>query len=96
MKVDGFLPLPGSFQSNRADEAGHSANQSRTRKLGSIRDEAQLSVSREQVQRLEAEVARVPEVRQERVEALRTALQEGRYRVSNEQIANALFSDLLA
>jgi len=48
------------------------------------------------VQQLEAELAGLPEVRQEKVQPLQQAVQEGRYQVSDEQLAQAIFADLLA
>lgn len=38
--------------------------------------------------------ANLPSVRQERVQALRLAVQDGSYNVSNQQIAQAIHSDL--
>ena len=48
------------------------------------------------VQQLEAELAGLPEVRQEKIQPLQQAVQEGRYQVSDEQLAQAIFADLLA
>ena len=38
----------------------------------------------------------VPEMRQERVQSLKTAIQEGRYQPPPEQVAEAMFSDAIA
>ncbi len=58
-------------------------------------DQASISVQAQQVSELRAEVSQVPEIRQDRVEALQRAIQEGRFNVTNEQIAEALLSDQL-
>ena len=63
--------------------------------LGLVGDQAQLSVARDKIDQLQVELNRLPEVRQDRVQALQRALKEGRYRVSNEQIAEAVFSEFL-
>lgn len=48
------------------------------------------------VQALKAQLANanLPSVRQERVQALRLAVESGSYQVSNEQIAHAIHTDL--
>ena len=60
-----------------------------------VGDQAQLSVAQDKIDQLQAELSRLPEVRQDRVQALQRALKEGRYRVTNEQIAEAVFSEFL-
>jgi flagellar biosynthesis anti-sigma factor FlgM len=57
-------------------------------------DQAQISGLHVLVQALVAEAARLPEVRQEKVGALRQAVQRGDYSPDPEQVAGALFSYL--
>jgi len=57
--------------------------------------EVQFSIDREKVQRLKSDLDGMPDLRQERVAVLRQALEAGSYKVSNHQIARAMFSDLL-
>lgn len=57
-------------------------------------DEARLSADRDTVQSLHAELWRLPELRMEKVEALRKAITNGDYRVSPERIAEAMYRDL--
>ena len=59
-------------------------------------DQAQLSGAHAQVEALAAQASQLPEVRQERVQALRQAVQGGQYRASPEQVAGAMFAHLLA
>lgn len=59
-------------------------------------DTAQLSVDQVRVQGLAAQVSALPEIRQERVAALGQAVQNGSYRVSPEQTAEAVIAELLA
>jgi flagellar biosynthesis anti-sigma factor FlgM len=53
----------------------------------------QLSLNHGWVQALAAEVNRIPEIRQDKVAALRQAIHEGNYRVTSEQAAEALLSE---
>ncbi len=55
-------------------------------------DQAQLSGVHVLVQALAARAAQLPEVRQEKVSALRQAVQSGDYRPNPEQVADALLS----
>lgn len=73
---------------NRAE----SHNQSQ--EIGRGVDQASISPEAQQVSELRAELNKTPEVRQERVEALQKAMQEGSFQVSNEQISEAMLSDL--
>jgi flagellar biosynthesis anti-sigma factor FlgM len=57
-------------------------------------DTFQLSGMLGQVQSLKDQLANTTDVRSERVAALRQQVQQGTYRPSNEQIANAMISDL--
>jgi flagellar biosynthesis anti-sigma factor FlgM len=57
-------------------------------------EQAQVSGTRVLVQALAAEVAQLPEVRQEKVSALRQAVQSGDYNPDPEQVAGALVSHL--
>jgi len=57
-------------------------------------DQAQLSGAHIQVQALAAQVSQLPEVRQEKVSALREAVQSGHYRPNPANIAHGLMSEL--
>ena len=59
-------------------------------------DQAQLSTVHAQVQALTAQAVQLPEVRQERVVALRQTVQNGSYRPSSEQVAQAVFVHMIA
>ena len=63
---------------------------------GTGEDQAVLSGTLVQVQALVAQASQLPEVRQERVSALRQAVQNGTYQASPEQVAGAVFDHLLA
>jgi len=64
--------------------------------ISSGEDTAQLSGTHLQVQALAAQASQAPEVRQDRVEALRQAIQSGRYQANPQQTAGALFTHMAA
>ncbi|MGH9451476.1 MAG: flagellar biosynthesis anti-sigma factor FlgM [Terriglobia bacterium] len=55
---------------------------------------SELSLSGTSVQALKAQLAAVPSVRQDRVQALQKAVENGTYKASSQQIAEAIHSDL--
>jgi negative regulator of flagellin synthesis FlgM len=95
MRIDanhGALPL--SESGNTATQNNQAASASASSGLTG-QDQAQLSGAHTQVQALAAQVAQLPEVRQERVHALRLAVQGGNYRPSPESLAEAIVSHML-
>ena len=60
----------------------------------SAADTAQISPDQVRVQSLAAQVNALPEIRQNRVDALGRAIREGNYQVSAEQTAAAMLSEL--
>lgn len=56
-------------------------------------DIAHLSSGSESVQKLRMQLDALPEVRQERVEALRQSISVGTYKISPESIATAMLAD---
>lgn len=83
-------------------ETGRSSGlseQAKTETRGSISradagiDSAQLTTGTAALQQLKAQLAGVPDVRQEQVQALRQAVQNGTYEISPQRIANAMLAD---
>jgi negative regulator of flagellin synthesis FlgM len=95
MRIDAPLPLPENMQTPNVTRSGPSAPQSPAAQVTSGQDKAQLSVDSATVQQLKSTLSQLPEVRQERVNALRQAVNDGSYQVSNQQLADAIGSDLL-
>jgi len=60
--------------------------------LGS--DTAQLSTDQARVQALAVQASALPEIRQDKVDALRRVVRDGSYRVSPEQTAEAMLSEI--
>ena len=96
MRIDAALPLPENIQTQNVTRSGSSAAQSSTALAASTQDQAQLSVESGTVQQMKTTLSHLPEIRQERVNALRQAVNSGSYQVSNQQLADAIGSDLLS
>ncbi len=76
-----------------ASSAPQSAKpQSQSVKTGSS-DKADLSSDAQQFAALSTQASNVPDVRQDRVASLKSAIQNGSYSVSNQQIASARVKD---
>ena len=95
MRIDLHLPSVERAGTERSAPSGSSAS-SPERGSGAGVDEARFSLDQTRIQALESKALGAPEVRQEKVDALRTALQEGRYLVTPDQTAESLMSELLA
>jgi flagellar biosynthesis anti-sigma factor FlgM len=87
-------PVPDSSRNPNASPASNTAGSVTSSPLGA--DQASLSGAHVQVQALASEVLQFPEVRQEKVNALRQVVADGSYKPSSDQIAGAIFDHLLA
>ena len=96
MRVDASVSLPENLQPNKVSSSGFPAQQGSAAAVNSGQDQAQFSVDSQTIQQLQASLLQVPEVRQERVEALRQAVSSGSYQVSDQQLSDAIGSDPLA
>ena len=95
MRIDAAVPLPENVQAQKVTRSGSSSQQSNPAPVSSGLDQAQLSIDSGTVQRLKANLAQLPDVRQERVNALRQAVGSGSYHISDQQLSDAIGSDLL-
>lgn len=57
-------------------------------------DNVQLSVDQQKVQALKAKLKALPEMRWDRVNALRDKIRDGSYQVGNQHIADAMMAEL--
>jgi flagellar biosynthesis anti-sigma factor FlgM len=96
MIINGPVLLPKSGGAEQPNSVSPPGVQGNRKEAVHSRDEASFSVDKGKVQELEAKLVELPEVRQERVQALQLAVREGRYQVSDEQLAQAMFAELLA
>jgi negative regulator of flagellin synthesis FlgM len=96
MRVDPRVPSSSDVQTNRVNDAASAPAEKSKRSAPSRQDDnLHLSGSHETVSRLRVELKRVPEVRQERVQSLRDSIQDGRYQINDQQLADAILSDSL-
>lgn len=101
MRIDsnpsGQVPESARPESDRPAASSQAAS-SGSAAAGSVaaQDQTQLSGAHTLAQALAAEASQRPEVREEKVSALRQAVQSGNYQASPEKVADALFSHLLA
>ena len=58
-------------------------------------DLTRLSVDRERIEKLSSSLTQLPDIRQDRVDAIQKALFNGTFSVSNEQIAESVLTELL-
>jgi flagellar biosynthesis anti-sigma factor FlgM len=89
-------PLPESNRSSTPGAQAPVSSAASNRPGGSGEDQAELSGALVQVQALVAQASQLPEVRQERVSALRQAVESGTYQSSPEQVAGAVLAHMIA
>ncbi len=65
----------------------------RTEPLGPPSDQIELSPETTERQRIQEAISRLQDVREERIERLRQALESGQYHIESELIADALIRD---
>jgi len=95
MKIDAPLGFPEQVGSQRIGNAGSPTSQNQLGTVGLSPDEVQFSIDGEKFQQLKANLDGLPDLRQERVATLRQAIEQGSYKISDQQIAQAMSSDLL-
>jgi len=96
MRIDAAIPFQGNIQTQKGTVSGSSSQQSSSAPISSGQDQAQLSTVGGTVQQLKASLSQMPDVRQNRVDALRQAVASGSYQISDQQLSDAIGSDLLA
>ena len=94
MRIDLYpraLEAPEKSETERLRQSG-----STTGANASAGDQASISFADSCVGRLQAQAMAQPEIRQEKVEALRKAIADNSYRISDDAIADAMARDLRA
>lgn len=95
MRINSELPTDFAVEAGRSTRSGQTATtQSADPAKAAGVDTTTLSTGQDQVSTLIAELRNVPEVRREKVDALRTAIQRGEYHVTPEQTAAAMYRDI--
>ncbi len=95
MRIDGNLPPSNAPESGRSKEASKKVDVNSSREFIGPADEAHLSGTSDQVSALHAELSKLPDVRQDRVNALSDALRQGTWNASPKDIAQSMFGELL-
>ncbi len=94
MRVDAALSFPENTQPDKVGQSGSTTQKSRPAAVATGQDQAQLSVDSATIQQLNVKLAQLPDVRQDRVDALRQAVSTGSYQISDQQLGNAIASDM--
>ena len=94
MRIDANLPLSIAPESASSKESKKVDVNPPGEFMGPA-DEARLSGVSDQVSALHAELSKIPDVRQDRVNALVDALRQGTWNPSPQDIAQAMFADLV-
>jgi len=95
MRIDGPLSLPESLQPDKTQKSGTSNKSGGLVPTRPNQDRTQLSVDSNHMNQLKATLAQLPEVRQDRVAALREAIGNGSHQVTDEQLADSIHSQLV-
>ena len=96
MRIDPQIPAtdPTATSSVSNQRSGAAANTS-SGVSGEPSDTVQLSSAQSVLSSLVSQLANVPDVRQQKVDALRVQIQSGQYQIDNQQVANAIVDELL-
>ena len=100
MRIDANSGAPGLSEAEKTGNQSTSSvggQSSATGASGGVlgEDQAELSGTHAQVQALTAQALQFPEVRQDKVNALRQVVDDGSYQPSSGQIAEAMFTHML-
>ena len=97
MRIDLNSQAQAPAENEKSSAASPANTASRTAAEGGLgEDQAQLSGVHAQVQALASQAAQLPEIRQEKVNALRQVVLAGNYNPKAGQIAAALFGHMAA
>lgn len=101
VKIDSNLNIPEQQQPQRSEQVGAAAQEHAKAQAQRgvepgrpAQSGAEISQQARKAAELRGQLDGVPEVRQERVQALQKSLSEGRFDVTNRQIADALQGEL--
>lgn len=94
MRINGPLSPSENLQSEKVGSTGSSHPQGPAASTQTTQDETQFSADSSRIDQLKAGLSSLPEVRQERVSALRQAIAQGTYQVTDQQLASAMYSEI--
>jgi flagellar biosynthesis anti-sigma factor FlgM len=96
MRIDPQIPAAENTGTSRVNDAQSGAAKGASTPLTSgPNDTVQLSSGQATVRQLVTQLSQIPDVRQDKVNALAAQIQSGTFQRSNEQVAGAITSQLL-
>ena len=96
MRIDPQIPAAENTGTSRVNDAqSGAAKGASTAITNGPNDTVQLSSGQATVRQLVAQLSQIPEIRQDKVNALAAQIQSGNFQRSNEQVAGAITSQLL-
>ncbi len=95
MRIDPTITSKLGPAAERVPEAGQATATERQHAASRAADTATVRFDHARLEQLRAELDRVPEIRQERVDALRSKLLGGNYKIDEHAVAEAIWADLL-
>jgi len=98
MSIDPRIQITGESQSEAVQSARTADRQVATNKTaqvapGSGEDTVSISSTHQEVQSLTVSLQNVPEVRTDRVNSLRSQIQQGQYQPSSQKVADAIVQE---
>jgi len=99
MKIQGNSPLEGKDLLNKVQELNQSKNQvkkNETKKEGEpVSDRISLSGRAKEIAELKRQIDELPEIRAEKVEALKKAIENGTYEIDSLKVAQKILEEEL-
>ena len=95
MRIDPQIPASENSGATRVNDNQSAATKgSSASRVGQPNDTVQLSSDQATVRQLVSQLGRVPDIRHEQVNALRSEIQSGQFQRSNDQVAGAVVTQL--
>ena len=93
MRIDLNPSAMPELDRSKSTTTGSKTHDMTNRPLASAEDVTHLSTGSDAVQTLKAQLDKVPEIRQQKVDSLKQAIAQGSYQMYPQQIAAAMFAD---
>ena len=93
MRIDLTRPAISEMDRIPSATSGSKTQDVTNRLTVSTEDVAHLSTGTDAVQNLKTQLDKVPEIRQQQVDSLKTAIAKGNYRIDPQRIAAAMLDD---
>jgi len=90
MRINGHSPLSGGVETGRAQKKSNATDLTGTNPEDRTSFSSAGAVS---VSSLQAQVMQMPEIRQDRVAALKSAINSGQYAIEPDKIADAMLNE---